>query len=1191
MANIELRDYIAEIEQMLAAENNSEAIAHCRHILNYFPKNLAIYRLLGKGLLEQRQFADAANVFYRVLSATPDDFVAHLGLAIIGEEEGNLNQSIGHMARAFETQPNNGAIQEELKRLYGRRDGVAPTRIRLTRGGLARLYVNGGNYAQAVEELRAALKETPERIDLQILLAKALWYDEQRIDAVQVCQGILQHLPYSLEANAILYEIWQSTDREEEAVLYRQRVEALDPFLAQELGSRPGGRAPQLELPRLDYVPTAAEEIMGVPAWVKDLGLHFDDQEEASQLEAAAGPFDAATGEAAEAVPDWLRDMVPSGEEGGPTESGHDWEAEKALEEAVPNWLRDAGLLEDDEGEPVIEFDEPKGEETRAPAEMQDEPLPTWLTDAVEWESKKKGSEQPEGVSSDDWLLELDTEEPNQAGEAAPAAELYEPRSPQKTGTSGFAELSWDQIEDQLGVSGEESVPEPPEELTAADEFPFDWQDWKSEEIAGSTESIEPEVAPDRIEESAMPQSNKDQSWTPGEGDDLGEMPSDPEEAMKWLERLAASQGAPLEELPSLQEGEKLAPAEDMPDWLKEIAATSGHTPGPIEGKTDAEEPGLPDWLQEDTFAPTPAEPARPHALGTEEDEFDLPDWLKEEFGEDEEPVPSAAARQVDALPKDSDEALAWLEELTSSSQAATPETTEEPGIPDWLKAELIEEDEAERPSPKARDQAQPEKEEMPEDIDEAMAWLESLAARQGTPVEELTTYKGGEAGEVDLPDWLKTEFEAADVEAEPELRPAEEAEEEEELPDWLREPAEEPTPAAKAEEPEIPDWLREAVTVGAEEEQLEIPDEDLELPAWLREEAVEEIELEAAEVEEAEEELPDWLREETLVEEPPVVEAEAMEEEVELPDWLRKEAEEEIEEAEVAGTPATEEEMGLPEWLSEELWEEPAELAQEAEIEPALVEEELELPDWLRDEFYEEPVEVAEAELAAEVEEPEIELPEWLRAQAREEVAIAGEAEGLLEEEAEPLPVEEVTAEGEIEVAEKAPEAVAVEEAVQEAPEAVEVEGAEAMPPEEVEVALVEEPEAAISEEAAKAEIPVPAAEPMAEEVVPEPEEAAPVGIAAFREQLAIEPDDHITRLALARALVDDLDWDQALSHYSELIAASHELDEVIEDLDHLLESRPRDIKAQTLLGDACMKQGDLDQALEAYRRALGSL
>ena len=1167
MANIELGNYISEIEQMLAAENNLEAVAHCRHILDYYPKNLAVYRLLGKGLLEQRQFADAANVLYRVLSATPDDFVAHLGLAIIGEEEGNLTQSVGHMARAFETQPNNGAIQEELKRLYGRRDGVAPSRIRLTRCALARLYLSGGNYAQAVEELQVALKEAPDRIDLQVLLAKALWHNEQRIDAVQVCQGILQHLPYSLEANAILYEIWQSTDREEEATLYRQRVEALDPFLAQELGDRPAGPHPKIEIPRLDYVPSASEEMMGVPDWVKDLGLHFDEQDEPGAVEAATGPFEPGTSEGPEVVPDWLRDMVPSGGEDGATEADHDWEAEKALEETIPTWLRDAGLLEDDEGEPVIEFDEPEDEAAEAPGGPPDEPLPSWLADAVEWEGKKKEELEPvEDVPADDWLLELDVEEPEPKSEE-PATESGEPARPRDGGTGGFGELRWEQLE----IGREGSTSEPPEDLTAPDEFPFDWQDWEPEEVDDATESIEPESESERAEESAMPQSNKDEYRTPGEEDDFGEMPSDPEEAIKWLERLAASQGAPLDELPSLQRGEEIAPGEELPDWLKEIAAASGHVPGSAEEETDSEDLGLPDWLTDDTLAARPAESSHPAASGAADDDVDLPDWLKEEFGEDEEEEPSAAAQQKETLPR-ADEAMAWLEELASSADEGAPEAFEEPEMPDWLKKELAPKEEREQPSLETA-----QDDEMPEDMDEAMAWLESLAARQGAPLDELTTYKADESPDVDLPDWLKAEYEAAEIEGEPADQPTEA---EEELPAWLREASEEPIPAAEAEEPEIPDWLREAAIPAGEQEEepVEPADEDLDLPDWLREEAVETVETEPEE----RAELPAWLRDEVLAEEPPAVEAEAVKEELELPAWLRDEAAEEVEaeEAEAAELPASdEEEIELPEWLSEEVWKESVDITKEEEIEPALVEEELELPEWLREEVDEEAVEAAEAELVADIEEEGLELPEWLQGEPPEEV-VTEEIEEILEEEPELPAVDEEAIEAEIEAAEESLEAVAAEETV-------------FVPAEEAEVAPAEEVETVPSEEMARAEVEAPEAEAVPEEELWEPEEEveAPAGIIAIREQLAEAADDSATRLTLARALIDEEAFDEALSEYNELISASQALEQVIEDLDQILALQPRNTTARRMLGDAYMKQGDLAGALDAYRQALSAL
>ena len=118
--------------------------------LRLFPKHIATYRLLGKAYLEQQRFGDAADIFQRVLSSVPDDHVANIGLSIIREDEGNLDAAIWYMERALEAQPSNAAIKDELRRLYGRRDGIEPPKIRLTRGALARMYSRGGLYDQAI---------------------------------------------------------------------------------------------------------------------------------------------------------------------------------------------------------------------------------------------------------------------------------------------------------------------------------------------------------------------------------------------------------------------------------------------------------------------------------------------------------------------------------------------------------------------------------------------------------------------------------------------------------------------------------------------------------------------------------------------------------------------------------------------------------------------------------------------------------------------------------------------------------------------------------------------------------------------------------------------------------------------------------------------------------------------------------
>ena len=55
--------------------------------------------------------------------------------------------------RAFELAADNPVIEEELRRIYGQRDGIEPHRVQLTRGALARLYLKGDLLPRAISEL------------------------------------------------------------------------------------------------------------------------------------------------------------------------------------------------------------------------------------------------------------------------------------------------------------------------------------------------------------------------------------------------------------------------------------------------------------------------------------------------------------------------------------------------------------------------------------------------------------------------------------------------------------------------------------------------------------------------------------------------------------------------------------------------------------------------------------------------------------------------------------------------------------------------------------------------------------------------------------------------------------------------------------------------------------------------------
>ena len=731
---------------------------------------------------------------------------------------------------------------------------------------------------------------------------------------------------------------------------------------------------------------------------------------------------------------------------------------------------------------------------------------------------------------------------------------------------------------------------------------------------------------------------NDQEHHTSSNEENSGEASSDPGDAFEWLERLAADQGAPTEELPTLQGKEQapIPPAEHIPDWLRELAPrtepdqTQPPTPLAKELADLAEDipspvDQLPDWLQpvDDTRAAEPSFPEpplmpetveRPDTVSPAEvaPAADLPTLPADAMVQDESTEPEAesvaAVTGTDQAPEeDDDAALAWLEQLATSQsppveQPPSAEAAGEAFPPSQPIAELDEmapADDVTRPAFPVPEPAVianlEELGELPEDVDEAMAWLEALASRQAESAEEVTPPPVPAQPDVGALPALEAELPIpADRAATPiadELIPP---------------PPEEPEPASASDQPELPEWLRETAPEPAISAEAAEPPEpapapvvdEPELPEWLRdlsaeahvskEEETEPMPPEPAPVAE-EPELPEWLRAEAPVP--------AAAEEPEPPERLTEET----------GEPAAVVEgPGVPEWLRAEApvavaadEPEPLERLTEAIGEPAAAVEEPGLPDWLRAE--------APVPAAAEVPEPpppaveegplppvaeliveEAELPE---ATPRPVAPMVGMAEPLAEEQEVPGVVEAAPKPAAPQIKEGPPEPVAE-------PPIEETEVAEAVPQP---VAPMEEQEVPQAVEAAPEpaaprvdEEPPPVAEP---DAVPGDEPAVPeltqvvTGMAEFRAQLAAEPGDHVTRLALARALLNDDALNHALLEYGSLVAAGQELDDVVEDLELIVPSNPANTLALRTLGDAHMKQGELGKALKAYRQALAHL
>ncbi|MCK4726870.1 MAG: tetratricopeptide repeat protein, partial [Anaerolineales bacterium] len=403
MAETPLRAYIRDIDSMIDRGDLEDAIIHCRHILGIYPKHIDTYRLLGKAFLEAQRYSDAADVFQRVLSSVPDDYISHIGMSLIREDEANIEAAISHMERAAEVQPANQAIQAEQRRLYGRRDRVEPSRVGLTRGALARMYYNGELYSQAITELRAALAEEPQRSDLRLLLANTYYKSGREVDAADACSSILSKLPYCFEANLLLAEILSHTKRAEESKIYSQRAYELDPYaeyITENTSSSTMVPESSVMVEHLDDESEQDQELSQAD-WITSIGLQDDDLKQKPSLTP-----EWLLDESSDQLPDngdlesskdhippftFLEDdedvepakTVPPTDYGDvtPEISDNDTMMDQAqdTDELLPDWLKDAGWHSTVDGEDAQEIEASTELETTTLPEISEADIPDWL--------------------------------------------------------------------------------------------------------------------------------------------------------------------------------------------------------------------------------------------------------------------------------------------------------------------------------------------------------------------------------------------------------------------------------------------------------------------------------------------------------------------------------------------------------------------------------------------------------------------------------------------------------------------------------------------------------------------------------------------------------------------------------------------------------------------------------------------
>ncbi len=322
--------------------------------------------------------------------------------------------------------------------------------------------------------------------------------------------------------------------------------------------------------------------------------------------------------------------------------------------------------------------------------------------------------------------------------------------------------MSWEQPESDASVVGDSAFDEEPSWLTEAKPSPkfseegsqFNVNDRSSENLPG----LEPDSGKLGISLDDVDGNLSDIST---------EVPEDPDEAMAWLEQLAARQGASLDELPTVNESteftsEKIQSAEEnvlVGDEPEAVIIEDAHL-GDLENETPDDPDEAMEWL--DKLASQRGAPDEElQSLINNKKVVD--DEVVEHFVDDhDEELERALAELNDIeMPEDPVMAMAWLNELAGVTESETispadelgVETVEEPSTPASphdvvtarVEAETMLMDQSAMFT--AEDSAGPAGSTVEEE--EALAWLDQLAAHQNTTLEEPSPVPGYDGDEI----------------------------------------------------------------------------------------------------------------------------------------------------------------------------------------------------------------------------------------------------------------------------------------------------------------------------------------------------------------------------------------------------------------------------------------------------------
>ena len=229
MPQIEIDAYLKKIDKLTDNGNLEQAAFHCLYLLRQFPKMLRIYERLGRTFLEMDNYSGALNIYLRLCSAQPDNFLNHISLAYTYVECGRTENAIAHCETANCLEPDNQAIEKDLY------SWMAAHSVSFSSDDKLLLEFSAGIHAYHEKDYPSACKhflaaEKKPRPNLPVLFLGLSYFEKGDITkGIWLLESVLRREPYNQTALRTLCVYYSDHDQMKFKRCLDKLIE-LDPF-------------------------------------------------------------------------------------------------------------------------------------------------------------------------------------------------------------------------------------------------------------------------------------------------------------------------------------------------------------------------------------------------------------------------------------------------------------------------------------------------------------------------------------------------------------------------------------------------------------------------------------------------------------------------------------------------------------------------------------------------------------------------------------------------------------------------------------------------------------------------------------------------------------------------------------------------------------------------------------------------